>query len=73
MCSTPDPWLALVGAIEELAADAAGAGPDTLDRRLADLWAMVAAVDPGLAQRLPGYRPDGTIKDSGPAGRTGRA
>ena len=75
MCSTPDPWLALVGAIEELAADAAGAGPDTLDRRLADLWAMVATVDPGLAQRLPGYRAmkDGAANDSGPAGRAGRA
>ncbi|HET8589632.1 MAG TPA: hypothetical protein VFM01_08365 [Nakamurella sp.] len=53
----PDPRLALIGtAIDELAEDAAGAGPDTLDRRLADLWAMVAAIDPELAQRLPGYR-----------------
>jgi hypothetical protein len=57
MCSMPDPRLALLGtAIDELARDAAGAGADTLDRRLAELWAMVAAVDPELAQRLPGYR-----------------
>lgn len=57
MCSMPDPRLALIGtAIDELAEDAAGTGPDTLDRRLADLWAMVAAIDPELAQRLPGYR-----------------
>jgi hypothetical protein len=57
MCSMPDPRLALLGiAIDELAKDAAGAGVDTLDRRLAELWAMVAAVDPELAQRLPGYQ-----------------
>jgi hypothetical protein len=57
MCSMPDPRLALIGAaIDELAEDAAGEGADTLHRRLAELWAMVAAVDPELAQRLPGYR-----------------
>jgi hypothetical protein len=57
MCSMPDPRLALIGtAIDELAEDAAGEGADTLHRRLADLWAMVAALDPELAQRLPGYR-----------------
>lgn len=56
MCSIPDPRLARIGtAIDELAEEAAGEGADTLYRRLADLWAMVAAVDPGLAQRLPGY------------------
>ena len=57
MCSMPDPRLTLIGiAIDELAEDAARAGADTLDRRLAELWAMVAAVDPELAQRLPGYK-----------------
>lgn len=57
MCSKPDPRLALIGtAIDELAEDAAREGLDTLHRRLAELWAMVAAMDPGLAQRLPGYR-----------------
>jgi hypothetical protein len=57
MCSMPDPRLALIGtAIEELAEDAAGEGMDTLAGRVAALWAMVAAIDPELAQRLPGYR-----------------
>ena len=57
MCSMPDPRLALIGtAIDELAEDAAGEGVDTLHRQLAELWAMVAAMDPELAQRLPGYR-----------------
>jgi hypothetical protein len=57
MCSMPDPRLALIGtAIDELAEDAAGEGMDTLAARLAEVWAMVAAVDPELAQRLPGYR-----------------
>ena len=56
MCSTPDPRLARIGtAIDELAEDAAGEAVDTLAGRLAELWAMVAAIDPGLAQRLPGY------------------
>jgi len=57
MCSMPDPRLAQIGtAIDELAEDAAGEGADTLHRRVAELWAMVAAMDPELAQRLPGYR-----------------
>ena len=56
MCSTPDPRLTRIGtAIDELAEDAAGEAVDTLAARLAELWAMVAAIDPGLAQRLPGY------------------
>jgi hypothetical protein len=57
MCSMPDPRLIVIGtAIDELAEDAAGEGLDTLHRRLAELWAMVAAMDPELAQRLPGYQ-----------------
>ncbi|MGP8000633.1 MAG: hypothetical protein ACLPKI_25435 [Streptosporangiaceae bacterium] len=58
MCSTPDPRLTLIGAaIDELAAEALAHGDkaDTMAARLADVWAMVAALDPGLAQRLPGY------------------
>ncbi len=56
MCSTPDPRLTRIGtAIDELAEDAAGEAVDTLAARLAELWAMVAAIDPELAQRLPGY------------------
>ena len=57
MCSMPDPRLALIGtAIDELAEDAAGEGMDTLAGRVAALWAMVAAIDPEMALRLPGYR-----------------
>lgn len=62
MCSTPDPRLDRIGTaideIGELAAEAAAAGGDgtgTLAGRLAEVWAMVADVDPGLARRLPGY------------------
>ena len=57
MCSMPDPRLAIIGtAIDELAEDAAEEGMDTLAGRVAALWAMVAAIDPELALRLPGYR-----------------
>jgi hypothetical protein len=57
MCSKPDPRLIVIGtAIDELAEDATGERLDTLHRRLAELWAMVADLDPELAQRLPGYR-----------------
>lgn len=60
MCSTTDARLSLLGrAIDELAAAArAGledAGPDGMAERLAGIWAMVAELDPGLAQRLPRY------------------
>jgi hypothetical protein len=60
MCSTVDPRLALIGtAIEELAeearANAAADGSDTMAERLASIWAMVAALDPVLAQRLAQY------------------
>ncbi len=68
MCSTPDLRLILIGtAIDELAEAAAAEAVDTLAGRLAELWAMVAAIDPELARRLPGYT------DSGPAGAPGRA
>ena len=65
MCSTPDPRLAHIGtAIDELAAAARVEGVDAVAGRLAELWAMVVAMDPELAQRLPGYteqaRPDGS-------------
>jgi hypothetical protein len=63
MCSTPDARIALIGqAIDELAertrmGSQAAAGADSGDvaRRLAEIWAMVAELDPGLAQRLPKY------------------
>jgi hypothetical protein len=62
MCSTPDPRLDRIGnaidEIGELAAEMTAAGADgtgTLAGRLAEVWAMVADLDPGLARRLPGY------------------
>jgi hypothetical protein len=68
MCSITDPRLAMIGtAIDELAEDAraeaararAGDGrpgtSDTMAERLAIIWAMVADLDPGLAQRLSRY------------------
>jgi hypothetical protein len=79
MCSMTDPRLAMIGmAIDELAeaarAEAAGAGAgdrrpgtsDTMAERVADIWAMVADLDPGLAQRLPQYTdqgPQATTRD----------
>jgi hypothetical protein len=63
MCSTPAERLARIdAAIDELAAEAvAGAregqpGPaDDIADRLAQIWAMVAELDPELTKRLPGY------------------
>jgi hypothetical protein len=69
MCSIPDARIALIGqAIDELAeemrsgtqragkgsADAI-AGADGVAQRLATLWAMVAELDPGLAERVARY------------------
>jgi hypothetical protein len=65
MCSTPDARIALLGeAIDDLAEQAragiqaagmAGAGTDDVAQRLAGIWAMVAELDPGLAECLPRY------------------
>ncbi len=65
MCSTPDARLALIGqAIDKLAeearagtqaAGAEGTAADDVVQRLAEIWAMVAELDPGVAQRLPRY------------------
>jgi hypothetical protein len=70
MSSITDPRLALIGAaIDELAeASRAASGspgssptpggpetPGTMAERVARIWAMVADLDPGLAQRLSGY------------------
>jgi len=60
MCSTGDEQLARLGrAIDDLAADsqrqAHGDAADHVADRLADVWAMVAALDPELAKRLAGY------------------
>jgi hypothetical protein len=58
VCSTVEERLALIGkAIDEVAAAARipGAGLDDLSARLAQIWAMVADIDPALAGRLRGY------------------
>jgi hypothetical protein len=65
MCSITDPRLAMIGtAIDELAeaarAEAAHPRPalgasGTMAERVAGIWAMVAELDPGLAQRLAQY------------------
>jgi hypothetical protein len=65
MCSTSDARIALLGeAIDDLAEQTrtgilpggeAGAGTDDVAQRLAGIWAMVAELDPGLAERLPRY------------------
>lgn len=61
MCSTTAARIARIcRAIEELAdhssepRDAAEAADDMTDR-LAEIWAMIADMDPELARRLPGY------------------
>jgi len=63
MCSNTAAQLARIGAaIDELAATALqGAGksppgqPGDITSRLAQIWAMVAELDPELARRVPGY------------------
>ena len=67
MSSMTDPRLAMIGAaIDELAeaSRAAGSTPGpgstpgasgSMAERVARIWAMVADLDPGLAQRLSGY------------------
>jgi hypothetical protein len=58
VCSTVEERLALIGrAIDEVAAAARtpGVEPDDLAARLAQIWAMVADIDPALAGRLRGY------------------
>ncbi|MGD0373674.1 MAG: hypothetical protein ABSB01_03675 [Streptosporangiaceae bacterium] len=60
MCSTTDELLArLSRAIDDLAADSRGqacaSAADHVADRLADIWAMVAELDPELGRRLAGY------------------
>jgi hypothetical protein len=64
MCSTREARLARISAaIEEVAAAARGGSGHTdiseLADRVADIWAMVADLDPTLAARLPGYSEPG--------------
>ena len=64
MCSTLEARLAMLrAAIDEVAlaahADRSGhTDPGELAKRLADLWGMIAALDPALAARLRGYGQD---------------
>lgn len=70
VCSTPEPSLDdLTRAIDELAvASKAGTAPGHLDERIAQLWGMVADLDPELARRLARYeRPSGGRSDPGGA------
>jgi hypothetical protein len=65
MCSIPDARIALIGqAIDELAEQTRtratgsatdGGGTEGVAQRLAQIWAMVAELDPELAARLPRY------------------
>jgi hypothetical protein len=66
MCSTTSERIARIGAaIDELAAESGHSRPgghgdqadqaDDISGRLAQLWAMVAELDPELARRLPRY------------------
>jgi hypothetical protein len=62
MCSTTDRRIAEIGqAIDDLAnqaAPAAGAvnGTEPIVARLAELWALLAELDPEVARRLAGYQ-----------------
>lgn len=60
VCSIEDVRLAAISeAIDEVAASAHAAGTVTamadMTARLAGIWAMVAELDPALAERLHGY------------------
>jgi hypothetical protein len=74
VCSTAEERLALIGkAIDEVAAAAAapGAKLDDLAPRLAQIWAMVAEIDPALAARLRGYTSARTDPSAPTADREG--
>jgi len=77
MCSITDPRLAMIGtAIDELAeaarneaartraGDERPGTSDTMAERLAGIWAMVADLDPGVAERLSRYT-DGDPQHTG--------
>jgi hypothetical protein len=60
MCSMEDDRIARVGqAIEDLAAQSQAhpdaAGDHCAADRVADIWAMLAELDPELANRMAGY------------------
>jgi hypothetical protein len=61
VCSTPEsPLSRLVRAIDELAAECRdGAAQAQLAGRIAQVWEMMADLDPELARRRPGYQGSG--------------
>lgn len=59
MCSTAAQRIAEIGkAIDDLAGDAGQTAGDTdpIVTRLAELWALMAELDPEMARRLAGYQ-----------------
>ncbi len=61
MCSNAARLTRIGEAIDQLAAEAASADGDSAAQvagRLADIWAMMADIDPGLARRLRAYSDD---------------
>jgi hypothetical protein len=67
VCSTSEsPLSRLVRAIDELAADCRdGAAQAQLAGRIAQVWEMVADLDPELARRRPGYQGSGDGRTHG--------
>ncbi len=59
MCSIPAQRIAEIGqAIDDLAVEAGPAPGDTdpIVARVAELWALLAELDPEVARRLAGYQ-----------------
>ncbi len=59
MCSTAAQRIAEIGqAIDDLAgeAEARAGAPDPRVARLAELWGLLAELDPEIAKRLAGYQ-----------------
>lgn len=64
MCSTAAQRIAEIGqAIDDLAVRAA-ADSDPIVARLAELWALLAELDPEVGRRLAGYQALSTPADS---------
>ncbi|GAA1577816.1 hypothetical protein GCM10009678_70670 [Actinomadura kijaniata] len=61
MCSTEgEPWAQLAQAIDDLAAEGlADLPPEKLVERIAEIWSLVAALDPDIDRRRQGYATSG--------------
>ncbi|WP_067821115.1 hypothetical protein [Actinomadura kijaniata] len=61
MCSTEgEPWAQLAQAIDDLAAEGlADLPPEKLVERIAEIWSLVAALDPDIDRRRQGYATPG--------------